>query len=94
MTTQAVPDLPPRDTWRARSPSYPEADGAGARSDDDILMAEEAGAIVGLVGSPCGLRHKADVFVQFAAPVVDPGHQGRSVGAALVGELATSGGLA
>jgi GNAT superfamily N-acetyltransferase len=51
------------------------------------VLAEDEGAVVGLVGMRSGLRYEAGAFVQLAALVVADGHQGRGVGSALVGEV-------
>jgi GNAT superfamily N-acetyltransferase len=51
------------------------------------VVAEEDGAIVGLVGMRRGLRYEAGAFVQLAALVVADGHQGRGIGSALVREV-------
>src|SRR5438477_8672214 len=51
------------------------------------VVAEEDGAVVGLVGMRRGRRYEAGAFVQLAALVVAEGHQGRGIGSALVCEV-------
>jgi GNAT superfamily N-acetyltransferase len=52
--------------------------------DYRTVVAAEGDRLVGLVGMRRGLRYEAGGFVQLAALVVDPAHQGRGVGRALV----------
>jgi GNAT superfamily N-acetyltransferase len=52
--------------------------------DYRTVVAAEGGQPVGLVGMRRGLRYESGGFVQLAALVVDPAHQGRGIGRALV----------
>jgi GNAT superfamily N-acetyltransferase len=58
-----------------------------AHPDYRTVVAEEGGRLLGLAGMRRGLGYEVGLFVQFAALVVDPDHQGRGIGRALVREV-------